>query len=293
MSWKKIAKYLLFPPMALLVLLFPGAAFALVYGFLRLEETDPVRIGSYVLAFYTLTVWCLRIPEICRNFLRFRRENPLLRRWGEDARLRVRVTLGANALWNTGYGLLQLGLAIHHRSGWFYTLAGYYGCLGLMRLVLLLYTLGHRENPNYQNEWKHYRRCGWTFLALNLVLSVRLFLMLSENRLVRHHEITTIAMATYTFLSLTMATINMVKYRKYNSPVLSASKAISFASALVSLLTLESTMLVTFGETMSPATVNLFMALSGGGVSILILAMAIYMIVLPEKNSNAWRNCNG
>lgn len=293
MSWKKLTNHLLFPPMALLVLLLPGAAFALVYGFLQLEETDPVRIGSYVLAFYTLTVWCLRIPEICRNFLRFRRENPLLRRWGEDVHLRVRVTLGANALWNTGYGLLQLSLGVHHRSGWFYTLAGYYGCLGLMRLVLLLYTLGHREKPDYPNEWKHYRRCGWTFLALNLALSVRLFLLLAENRLVRHHEITTIAMAAYTFTSLTMAIINLVKYRKYNSPVFSASKAISLALALVSILTLESTMLVTFGEAMPATTVNLFMALSGGGVSVLILAMAVYMIATANQKIKCMENCNG
>lgn len=293
MSWKKIANHLLFPPMVLLVLLLPGAAFALVYGFLQLEETDPVRIGSYVLAFYTLTVCCLRIPEICRNFLRFRRENPLLRRWLSDVHLRLRVTLGANVLWNLGYGALQLGLGIYHHSGWFFTLAGYYGCLGILRLMLMVYTLGNQPGENYHRELNHYRRCGWAFLAVNLALSARLFLMLSENRLVRHHEITTIAMATYTFLSLTMATINMVKYRKYNSPVLSASKAISFASALVSLLTLESTMLVTFGETMSPATVNLFMALSGGGVSILILAMAIYMIVLSEKKFKCLENCNG
>ena len=69
-----------------------------------------------------------------------------------------------------------------------------------------------------------------------------------RNRTFHHHEITTIALAAYTFTSLTFAIINTVKYRKYHSPVYSASKAISLASACVSLLTLESTMLTTFGN---------------------------------------------
>lgn len=291
MNWKKLGKAILFPPMVLLFLLLAGAAFALVYSFFRLSETDPLRLGSYVLSFYTLTVWCLRIPAIISSFRRFRQENPLIRRWLEDVHLRVRITLAANALWNLGYGALQLGLGIYHHSGWFYTLAGYYGCLGIMRLLLMIYTLGNRPGESYHRELKHYRRCGWAFLAINLALSVRILLMLAENRLVRHHEITTIAMAAYTFTSLSIAIVNVVKYRKYQSPVFSASKAISLASALVSLLTLESTMLVTFGEaSMTPATVKLFMALSGGGVSAVIVTMAVYMIVKSNQKSNLMEN---
>ena len=293
-NWKKLVKHLLFPPIYLVVLLLPLAAFALTYSFLYLPETDFRRIGSYALAFYTLTVWCLRLPAIIRFFRRFRQENPLLRRWFSDVRLRVRVTLGANALWNTAYGALQLGLGIYHRSTWFYTLAGYYGCLGILRLILMIYTLAHKEETDYGRELRHYRRCGWAFLVLNIALSARLFLLLAENRLVRHHEITTIAMAAYTFLSLTMAIVNVIRYRKYQSPVFSASKAISLASALVSVLTLESTMLVTFGnEAMTPAIQGLFMALSGGGVSILILTMAVYMIATDNKKIKCLENNYG
>lgn len=280
--------------MVLLFLLLAGSVFGLTYSFFSLSETDPLRLGSYVLSFYTLTVWCLRVPAILSAFRRFRQENPILRRWLSDVHLRVRVTLGGNALWNLGYGALQLGLGIYHHSGWFYTLAGYYGCLGIMRLLLMVYTLGNQPGENYHRELKHYHRCGWAFLAINLALSARILLMLAENRLVKHHEITTIAMAAYTFTSLTMAIVNVVKYRKYKSPVFSASRAISLASALVSLLTLESTMLVTFGkESMTPATVKLFMALSGGGVSAIIVTMAVYMIVKSNQKSNLMENVYG
>lgn len=47
---------------------------------------------------------------------------------------------------------------------------------------------------------------------------------------------------------MTVSVIDLVKYRKYKYPVLSAAKAIRFAAALVSLLSLETAMLAQFGD---------------------------------------------
>ena len=91
-------------------------------------------------------------------------------------------------------------------------------------------------------------------------------------------------MAAYTFFAFTIAMVNMVKYRKFNSPVYSASKAINMAAACVSMLTLESTMLTTFGgEEMDALTRKIMLGLSGGVISVVIVAMAVYMIVQSNK----------
>ena len=135
-----------------------------------------------------------------------------------------------------------------------------------------------------QEELIKYRACGVVLLIMNLALALMIFFMVYWNRTFHHHEITTIALAAYTFTSLTRAIINTVKYRKYNSPVYSASKAISLASACVSMLTLESTMLTTFGDkTMSLTERRVLLGLSGGVISVCIIAMAIYMIVQANK----------
>lgn len=145
-----------------------------------------------------------------------------------------------------------------------------------------------------RQEFTHYRTCGWIFLLMNLALSGMMLLMIHENRMVRHHEITTISMAAYTFTSLTMAIVNVVRYRKYNSPVFSASKAISLAAACVSMLTLESTMLTTFsGVDMTAQDQTLFLAISGGAVSAFIVAMAIYMIVKAGNQIKLLEKANG
>ena len=119
---------------------------------------------------------------------------------------------------------------------------------------------------------------------MNLTLSLMIFFMIYWNRTFIHNEITTIALAAYTFTAFTIAIVNISKYRKYNSPVYSVSKIISLASATVSILTLEATMLTTFGDgSMSLTDRRIMLGCTGGAISIFIITMAIYMIVQSSK----------
>ena len=135
-----------------------------------------------------------------------------------------------------------------------------------------------------REELIRYRLCGWVFLAMNLALALIIFFMVYWSRTFTHHMITAIAMAAYTFTAFTIAIINIVKYRKYNSPVYSASKAISLAAACVSMLTLETTMLTTFGDgSMDAITRKIMLGCTGGVISVFIIVMAIYMIIQSSK----------
>ena len=114
---------------------------------------------------------------------------------------------------------------------------------------------------------------------MNLTLSVMVFFMIYWGRTFRHHQITTIALAAYTFTAFTLAIINLIKYRKLKSPVYAAAKVVSLASACVSMLTLEAAMLTAFGaETMDTLTRNLFLGLTGFAVCAFIILMALGMI---------------
>lgn len=284
MNWKKIGKALLYPHIAIMLILIPIAAVFLVYSMIFMGTESVVAIISYVLAAYTLTVWCFKIPYLIRFFKTFKNENKYVAIWRNDTRLRVKISLYGTLIWNTAYALLQLGMGFWHRTFWFYSLAGYYISLAVMRFFLARHTQKHRAGERMLEEYRKYRTCGIVFLVMNLALAVIIFFMVYWNRTFHHHEITTIAMAAYTFGSLTMAIINVVKYRKYNSPVYSASKAISLTSACVSMLTLESTMLTTFGDgTMSLTERRILLGVTGGVISAFIIAMAISMIVQSTK----------
>ncbi len=280
---KSIFKKLLFPHIALLLVLAPTATVFLVYSMVFMGTETLAAYLSYALAAYTLTIWCVRVPQIAAFCKSFKANNKYARIWLEDPRLRMNVTLYGSLLWNTGYGLLQLGLGFYHYSYWFGSLALYYITMAVMRFFLVRYTRKNLPGAHMREELVKYRTCGIVFLVMNLALSLMTFFMVYRNRTFKHHEITTIAMAAYTFTSLTMAIINAVKYRKYNSPVFSASKAISLASACVPMLTLESTMLTTFGGTMDLLTRRIFLGASGAAVSAVVVAMAVYMIVQSGK----------
>ena len=284
MDLKKIGKALLFPHIAIMIILVPIVTVFLVYSMVFLGTESVTAIISYVLAAYTLTVWCFKIPYLIQFFKTFKEENKYARIWQDNTRLRVNVSLYGTLIYNTAYALLQLGMGFWHHTFWFYSLAGYYICLAVMRFFLARFTIKHKPGEKMREELIRYRLCGWFFLAMNLALSLMVFFMVYWNRTFRHHEITTIALAAYTFTAFTVAIINMVKYRKYNSPVSSASKAISFASACVSMLTLEATMLTTFGDgTMDALTRKILLGCTGGVISVFVVVMAIYMIRQSSK----------
>lgn len=149
-----------------------------------------------------------------------------------------------------------------------------------------------RTDPgeNRIRQWKRYRLCGVLLLGMNLILGVIVGCIVWQGRTFRHHEVTTIAMAAYTFAAMTLAIIDLVKYRKYNSPVLSASKAIRLATASVSMLTLETAMLTAFGGDESPAFRTVMTAATGTAVCLFVLMMAVTMIVRSAKECKENRN---
>ena len=116
-------------------------------------------------------------------------------------------------------------------------------------------------------------------LLLNIALSVMIFFMVYWNRTFIHHQITTIALAAYTFISFTISIINFVKYRKYKSPVFNAVKSISLTAATVSIITLEATMLTSFGTDMNPLIKKLFLGITGAVISVFVVSLALMMIV--------------
>lgn len=280
---RKMLRKLLFPHPALVVLIAAAAAAALTWAFLDGAEGSPGVYGAYTLSAYGLTLVCVRVPALVRGVRRLVREEPRIRRCMDDADLWARLALIPSVAANGGYALLQLGLGILNRSVWYYALSAYYGLLLLMRCTLLLKMGRNSLGQDLRSEYRLFLGCGGVLAAMNAALAVIVSYMVWQNRGFTHHPITTIAMAAYTFYTLTMAVINVVRCRRYNSPVLSAAKAISLAAALVSMLSLETAMLNAFGSGDDGDFRRVMLASSGGVVCLAVLTMGLYMMVRAAK----------
>ena len=91
-------------------------------------------------------------------------------------------------------------------------------------------------------------------------------------------------MAMYAFYSVITAVINLVKYRKYGSPVMSAAKVINMSAALVSMFSLETAMLAQFGGKDTENFRFIMTSLTGAGVSLIVLGMALFMIIHSRES---------
>lgn len=286
MDWKKIGKSILFPHIAIVLSLFPVATALLVLSMHYLEEGSILRIATYIISFYSLVILCARIPNFVAWCKVVKQNNRLLSRFTNDVRLRIKVTLIGAIVWNCAYALLQLVLGVQQKSAWFYSLSVYYFALAIMRIFLVCHTIRYERGENMVKEYVWYRACGWIFLLINVALTGMMIYIVRGDYAVSHNQIVTIAMATYTFFSFAMSITNVVRYKKFQSPVFSASKIISLAASCVSVTTLESTMLATFDNGMLDTTKRLLMALTGGAIAVFIVVMAIYMIVNANKKLN-------
>ena len=284
MKWKKLGLKLLYPHIAVIICLLPISVACLVLSLIYLDSTSPIAIIAYLLSFYELLVICFRMPKIINFFKKFKNQNKYMQKWFSDVHLRMNVSLYGSLIWNVAFAVFQLVLGIYHNSLWFYSMFAYYVMLGVMRFFLFKHTRKYKANEQAEIEVKKYIASGWLLLFMNLALAVIVFFIVYWNRTFNHHMITTIAMAAYTFFTFTFAIINFVKFRKYKSPVYMAAKTITLIAGAVSMLTLETTMLTTFGANESPLFNQLMLSFTGLAVIGLAITVAIIMIVKGNKS---------
>ena len=287
MDWKKIGKKLLFPPVWLTVLLTILCAVVLTLVFVKGWEHSPMAYGVYVLSFYTLcvvTLFCAVIlPKRWQQIRKKLYANAFVRRYTTDRDFRTRSTMYLSLYINLAYVAINLASWYTNRSWWFAVLMGYYLILAFLWALLAGYIRSNRLGSNPLREWQRSRSCACILLLVNLSLSGAVLMILYRNRGYNYPGILIYVMALYTFYSTIHAIVDMVKYRRAGSPLISTARTVSLSAALVSMLNLETAMFAQFGQDMAPQTQHLFIILTGAGVSITVVTLSVLRIVKATK----------
>lgn len=283
MDWKKIGLKLLYPPLWLILILVAVSAASLTAVFIKGQETSPIAYAVYAVAFYTLTALCAVAAKVIPGIYRSAKQKVFDTKYGgryfTDVVFKTHISLYASFAVNLLYVGVNVLSGLLYGSLWFAILAGYYCILAAMRFLLLRF-LKHTGIGNERiSEYKRSRLCGIILMTLNFTLSGAVLMMLYQNRGYEYHGILIYVMAMYTFYVTTHSIVDIVKYRRYQSPVMSTAKIINLSAALVSLLSLETAMLSQFGADMRPENKWLMIALTGAGVSIIVVTMSVYMII--------------
>lgn len=287
MDWKRIGTKLLFPPIWVMVVLAVVSAVAVPYVLIKGLETAPISYVVYVVSFYTLCVIiafvCVTVPGRYRQIKGKINNTALGNKYINDGVFRSHISLYASL----GVNLLYVGVNVLsyvlYRSMWFIVLAVYYTILAVMRFLLVRYIRGTGIGSNRLGELKSNIVCSAILLSVNFVLSGAVLMILYQGKGFEYYGILIYVMAAYTFYITTLAIVNLVKYRKYNSPVVTTTKVISLCAALVSMLNLETAMFSQFGKEMAPENQRLMIILTGAGVSIAVIVMSVYMMIKSTK----------
>ncbi len=286
-DWKKLINKILYPPVWLTVILIIVSTISVITVFVKGWDTNPVAYVAYVAAFYTLTVVtlvCIKVlPRYCRKIKQAIYNNKYGNRYMTDAVFKTHVSLYRSLVINMLYVAMNIVSYFLYRSFWFVILAGYYAVLALMRFLLLRFFSKTGVGNDRIREFKRSRACGFILMTINLTLSGAVLMILYQNRGFEYHGILIYIMAAYTFYITVTAIVNLVKYRKFNSPVILTSKVVNLSAALVSMLSLETAMLSQFGTDSTPEFRRIMIAFTGAGVSVIVVAMSVYMIVKATK----------
>ena len=281
---KKILHKLLFPGTAVVLFSVLIGAALLVYTFLAAGAHSPIAYLVYAVSAYALAVACASL------FLFFRRgarqwahKQPLLHRYVTDAPFKLQVSLHLSFAVNLLYAAINAFSGLYYRSPWFGSLAAYYICLALMRFSLVRYAHRPGCERSKSAEWRCYRLCGALLTGMNVALAGVVILVIQKNERFEYAGFLIYMMAAYTFYITILAIVNVLRYRKYQSPVMSAAKAVSLAAALVSMLSLETAMLAQFGQADKAVFRQIMTGATGGAVCLFVVSMGIYMVAHATK----------
>lgn len=280
------------------LLVYLAAAVACVLAVIQSQKNilpQFVGIIVYVLAAASLVAACMCIYRdlrkgIIEKLLLTIKKTSYGARFLEDYTFRTILTTLPTFLINVVYTVYNGVIGVMNQSAWFITMAVYYSLLGIMRYfaVNTERKTSRMENPKLirKRELSVIRTDGILLLLLNLALSGVVLLTIAKGTAKTHSEIMVISIAAYTFYKITMAVINMVKVRKMQSPILITIRNIGVADALVSMLTLQTTMLASFQGT-SSIDANRMNGITGLAVCILIALLGVSMIYYASKRKES------
>lgn len=282
---KKIFKL---PPIPTILISIPSFALV-IYVLTNDMENGAISYAAYTLSAYALIITITGMAGIVR-LIRQKIENhplakkvisiPIFEKYLKEVKFRTETSLYQGLFINLLYVALKFGSGIYYRSIWFVSLAVYYLLLAVMRFSLLHYVRSRKDDR--VSEWKRYRFCGIVLLFMNQALAAIVVIVVEQNKGFEYAGFLIYAMALYAFYAVITSVINVVKFRKYGSPIMSAAKAINLTAAVVSMLSLETAMLAQFGED-DVKFRQIMTSATGAGVCVIVLGMAVFMIAKSTK----------
>lgn len=264
----------------------------MLYVFVLGNPTRSIAYLCYAASAYLLfidIIWCIRgyKTRLKPAAMKFISKNTYISRYFSDLAFKAIVSLHISLSINMIYVVMNFLTGIYYHSLWSITLAVYYFFLTAMRFMLLKNTKIEQLGTHPEAEYRKYRTCAYILLMMNFALMGIVVLAIHYNNGFSYAGYLIYIMAMYAFYNIIYAAVSIIKNKNAVSPVLSASKVISFCSALISILSLEISMLNSFDTTGDLMFRNRMIGATGFAISAIFIATSCYMIIHQARQLRA------
>ncbi len=194
----------------------------------------------------------------------------------ECDRVLVKAVIGliVNLLYVFYNGILGVVL----KSAIFAVSAVYYLLLSVMRFSVVLSAVKRK----CAKEARAVGGIGGMMIVLSVVYGSVIFVSLKYEAAAVYGTIPMITIATFTFGKIISAAVSALRYREQRSDFIRSLQRIRYSEIAVSVLIMQRSMLVSFGDGDAPMTL-IFNACTGAGICTFIFALGILTLTQHRK----------
>lgn len=270
-------KKILHPNNFVLVIGFCTIIFSLIYLIFFNGFDNALSYVLYLIMTYFLIVICIKLYILFKKIINgVVDKNKYLRKYKNDYKLRYKISLIVSLIFNLLYALFKFLSGIIFRSICFISFVFYY-----ILLVIVRYNIAKQElddSTTLKDEYIKYKNVGVILLFINVILTFIVLIIVNEEIMNIYPSWIAITVATYTFYLIFISIYNLIKYRRYKSPLMASSKIVNVVISLVSLISLEIILIPTFGNVNDLFFEVMIMA-TGGGIALIVFIINLYMII--------------
>lgn len=215
---------------------------------------------------------------------------PIIEKWKKDYTFKTIASSVISFIVIILFALYNGFLGIRLLSVWHGSICVFYLLLIAIRGMILLTekkNMARGEQEKVHHRYKTFVISSVMLLVLNLALILPISLMVILEKPVNMGLIPAITMATYTTYKLTMASVHIQKQRRsrHGNVLISELRTINFIDALVSILTLQNTLIMVEQTESSGNDMFLLSAVSSAAIYIVILFITIRFLIIGLKQN--------
>ena len=284
----------LHPPKGVLCTV-PAASFAaLIFIFASNREESAAAYPVFFLSAYALVILLAALPALAGRLKQFKADlwnrSGLFRkvsstalggRYLHDRSFRRGISIYQGMAVSFLYMIFRFAAAARYASVWFFSMAVYDMALCMMR-AYLAFGYRRRAGKGASYELRCYRRTAVMLFLFHIPMGGMIVLMVRTNSGFSYPGYLIYLSALYTFHMMVLSIVNLVKFRKMESLILSAAKVLNFVSAMMSVLGLQTAMIARFSAN-GEKKKKMMNAMTGGAVFLIVMVTVVMMAVQSSK----------